>query len=213
MHATICTTMMQAFVRGLLLVTISAAPVAASAQDYGAGVQQGMANLDAIINQAQQGVNQAVQQRMNDQQVRASYAQYVQQMRATGRPAMDFPTYTYNWIYTGGFSAGGIAHMRANEGNIANAEMAAAQRLRQAEAARGQAQQQQRDVYFQNQQEAGRGLMGQSTFMAPNGTQMVLPHTWERNTTQVYGNNTYFVDPSGQYHVLGADGWWYPLQR
>ncbi|MBK7473688.1 MAG: hypothetical protein IPI73_26690 [Betaproteobacteria bacterium] len=52
--------------------------------------------------------------------------------------------------------------------------MAAVQRLRQAEAQRGAAQQQQRDGYFANQQEAGRGLMGQSTFRAGNGSQVVL---------------------------------------
>jgi hypothetical protein len=196
-----------------LLVAASTLPALAPAQDYGAMVQQGMARMDGIVNQAQQGVNQAVQQCMNDLQVRASYAQYVQQMRASGRPTMDFPTYTYNWIYTRGFSAQGMAHARANEANIANAEMAAAQRLRQAEAERGHAQQQQRDVYFRNQQEAGRRLLGQSTFTAPNGTQMVLPHTWRRNTTQVYQNNTYHVDQSGQYYVRGSDGWWYPLQR
>lgn len=212
-HATTCTITIRAAARALLFVAAAALPALVAAQDYGAMVQQGMARMDGIVNQAQQGVNQAVQQRMNDPQVRASYAQHVQQMRASGRPAMDFPTYTYNWIYTRGFSAQGMAQARANEAAIANAEMAAAQRLRQAEAERGQAQQQQRDVYFRNQQEAGRGLMGQSTFTAPNGTQLVLPHTWQRNTTQVYQNNTYHVDQSGRYHVRGADGWWYPLQR
>lgn len=213
MHATTCTTTIRAVAHALLLVAAAALPAVAPAQDYGVMIQQGMANMNSIVNQAQQGVNQAVQQRMNDPQVRASYAQYLQQMRASGRPAMDFPTYTYNWIYTRGFSVDGIAQARANEGNLRNAEIAAAQRLRQAEAERGQAQQQQRDGYFWNQNEAGRGLMGQSTYTAPNGTQMTLPHTWQPNTTQVYQNNTYHVDQSGQYYIYGVDGWWYPLQR
>lgn len=79
---------------------------------------------------------------------------------------------------------------------------------------RGQAQHQQRDSYFRNQQEAGRGLMGQSTYYtAPNGAQYQLPHTWQRNTTHVYQNNTYHVDQTGQYYIRGQDGWWYPLQR
>ncbi|MEO8133869.1 MAG: hypothetical protein ABI831_07840 [Betaproteobacteria bacterium] len=60
--------------------------------------------------------------------------------------------------------------------------MAAVQRLRDAQASPGAAQQQQRDSYFANQPEAGRGLMGQSTFRAQNGTQTVLPHTWQANT-------------------------------
>ncbi|HVF64722.1 MAG TPA: hypothetical protein VNE58_12085 [Casimicrobiaceae bacterium] len=204
---------LRAVARALTFVTASTLASTSPAQNYGAAVQQGMANLDAIINQAQQQVNVAVQQRMNDPQVRASYAEYVQRMRMSGQPVMDFPTYTYNWIYTRGFSADGTAHARANERNIANNEMAAAQRLRQAEAERGQAQQQQRDAYFRNQQETGRGLMGQSTFTAPNGMQMVLPHTWQPNTTQVYQNNTYYIDLTGRYYVRGTDGWWYPLQR
>jgi hypothetical protein len=126
---------------------------------------------------------------------------------------MDFATYTYQYIYTNGFSAAGIAHARANEAGIAQREAAAVQGLRQAEQNRAQAMQAQRDGYFRNQQEAGRGLMGQSTYVAPNGATLALPHTWQPNTTQVYQGNTYHVDASGQYHVLGSDGWWYPVQR
>jgi hypothetical protein len=78
--------------------------------------------------------------------------------------------------------------------------------------AAGAAQQAQRDAYFANQQEAGRQLMGQSSYWAPNGQRLQLPHTWQPNTTNQYQGQTYHVDASGRYHVQGADGWWYPLQ-
>jgi hypothetical protein len=93
------------------------------------------------------------------------------------------------------------------------AEMGKVAELRQAEAARGQSQQAMRDGYSRNQAEAGRALMGQSTYQAASGQQLQLPHTWQPNTTRVYQGNTYHVDASGQYYVRGADGWWYPVNR
>jgi len=193
---------------GALIALAGPAP----AQDYGAMVQQQMQLMNANIARGQQMVENNVRQRMADPQVQAGYRQYLAQMRAAGQPAMDYPTYTYNWIYTNGYSAQGIAHARANEAGIANAERAKVQQLREAEAQRGAAQQQQRDAYARNQQEAGRQLTGQSTYFAPNGSPLVLPHTWQPNTQHVHQGQTYRVDASGQYQVLAADGWWYPLQ-
>ena len=195
------------------LAFAAALPLPAAAQDYGAMVQQSMNRMNQIVANSQQGVNNIVQQRMQDPQVRAAYYQYAMQMRASGQQAMDFPTYTYNYIYTRGFTRDGMAQARANEANIRSNERAAVQGLRDAEARRGAAMQQQRDGYFNNQQEAGRALMGQSTFHAANGTQAVLPHTWQPNTRHEYQGNTYHVNESGQYFVRGADGWWYPINR
>jgi hypothetical protein len=185
----------------------------ALAQNFDAMIQQQMREMNQNIERGNQQINQMVQQKMQDPQVRASYEQYAYQQRMRGQPAMDYPTYTYNYIYTNGFSAGGVAHARANEANISANERAKVQDLRNAEAQRGMAQQQQRDSYFANQGEAGRGLMGQSTYMAPNGSSMQLPHTWQRNTYQQYQGNTYFVDPGGNYFVRGNDGYWYPLSQ
>ena len=44
-------------------------------------------------------------ERMHDPQVQAAYRQYAAQ--SGGRPAMDFPTFTYNYVYTRGFSRDG----------------------------------------------------------------------------------------------------------
>ena len=181
----------------------------ARAQDYNAMIQQSMARMNAIVGQAEQRVNGAVQQRMQDPAVQAAWQQYV--ASTGGRPAMNYPTFTYYYIYSNGFSANGMAHMRANEAGIQQREATAWQGVRQAEAGRAAAQQGQRDSYFANQQEAGRQLTGQSTYRAPNGQPLQLPHTWQANTTMQYQGQTYHVDAGGRYHVLATNGYWYPL--
>ena len=189
-------------------VLVVASP--AHAQDYSLGVQQGMARMNDIVNQAQNRVHGIVQQRMQDPAVQAAWQRYVQQ--TGGRPQMNYYQFTYQYIYTNGFSAVGMAHARNNEAAIQAREQAAWQGLQQAQAQRAQAQQAQRDGYYRNQQEAGRQLQGQSTYYAPNGQGLVLPHTWQRNATYSWQGNTYHVDAGGQYHVRDANGWWVPLQ-
>ena len=81
----------------------------ASAQDYNAMIQQRMARMNAIVGQAEQRVAQVVQQRMHDPAVQAAWQQHV--ARSGGRPGMDYPTFTYYYVYTNGFSAAGTAHM------------------------------------------------------------------------------------------------------
>ena len=185
------------------------APLPAAAQDYGAMIQQQMQAMNQNLARGEQQIQQMVQQRMQDPAVQQAWQRYVQQ--TGGRPAMNYATFTYNYIYTNGFSAQGVAHARNNEAGIQARERAAVQGLRQAEQQRGQAQQAQRDGYSANQQEAGRQLMGQSTYIAPNGQPLVLPHTWQRNTSYTHQGQTYHVDQNGQYHVRAANGWWYPL--
>lgn len=182
----------------------------AQAQDYDATIRQSMARMDAIVNQAQTQVHGIVQQRMHDPAVQAAWQRYLQQ--TGGRPQMNYYTFTYNYVYTNGFSAQGIAHARNNEAGIQAREQAAWGAYRQAQADRAQAQQAQRDGYFADQQEAGRQLTGRSTYLAPNGQALALPHTWAANTTHQYQGQTYHVDAGGRYHVLAANGWWYPLQ-
>jgi hypothetical protein len=165
--------------------------------------------MNQNIARGQQMVNQMVQQRMQDPQVQAAYQRYAAQ--SGGRPAMDYPTFTYQYIYTNGFSTQGIARARSVEAGNQARERAAWQGVQQAQAERAQAQQGLQDSRFRNQQEAGRGLMGQSTYVAPNGTPIALPHTWQRDTQHDYNGQRYRVDASGQYFVLGGDGWWYPM--
>lgn len=189
--------------------TLALASLPAAAQDFDLLIRQALARQNAAVSQAQNQVQRIVNQRMQDPAVQAGYQRYVQQ--SAGRPAMDYPTYTYHYIYTNGFSAQGMAHMRANEGAIQQREAAAWQGVRQAETQRAQAQQQHRDGYHLQQQEAGRRLMGQSTYVLPNGQGLQLPHTWQASTTHQYQGQTYHVDAGGRYHVLAGNGWWYPL--
>lgn len=192
----------------LAVSTLLGAP--ARAQDYQAMINQSIARMNAIVAQAQNNVQGVVQQRMQDPAVQAAWQQYV--ARNGGRPQMDYPTFTYYYVYTNGFSAQGMAHMRSTEAGIQQREAAAWQGVRQAEAGRAAAMQGQRDAWFANQQEAGRGLMGQGTWQAADGWRTQLPQTWAANTTHQYQGQTYHVDAGGRYHVLASNGWWYPLQ-
>lgn len=195
--------------QGFVIAAALMASAAAGAQDFNAMIQQQMAAMNANIARGQQQVNQVVQQRMQDPAVQQAWQRYLQQ--SGGRPAMDYPTFTYNYIYTNGFSAAGVAHARNTEAGNQAREQQAWQGLQQAQQQRAAAQQGQRDSFFANQQEAGRALMGQSTYVAPNGQALQLPHTWQRNTTYQHQGNTYHVDQSGTYYVRATNGWWYPL--
>lgn len=159
---------------------------------------QTQAAIDGIMQQA-------MQQRGSE--IEAAYNKCLQ----SGQYCGPFDEYALNYVSTNGFSDGG-AWARQSRINAQN-EYDAVRALRDAEAGRARAQADQRDHFFYNQQEAGRQLLGNSTFTAPNGSQMVLPHTWQVNTAQFFQGNTYHVDQGGQYHVLGSDGFWYPLAR
>ncbi len=195
--------------RTLALLAVAGAPLAASAQNFELMIQQQTAAMNANIARGQQMVNGIVQQRMQDPAVMQAWQRYLQQ--TGGRPAMDYPTFTYNYVYTNGFSAQGVAAARATEQRNQAGEMQAWQGLQGAQRQRAQAQAGLQAGFFANQQEAGRQLQGNSTYVAPNGQPMVLPHTWQRNTTYEHQGGTYHVDGSGRYYVLGSNGWWYPL--
>lgn len=196
-----------------LLLLLAALPLFARAQNYEAMIQQQMQQMNNMIARGQQQANQIVQQRMQDPAVLAGYQQYQAQMAAAGRQPMNYATYAYYHVYTNGFSAQGMAHMRNTEAGIQQREQASWQGLQQAQAQRGQAQQAWQNGYYNNQQEAGRQLMGNSTYGAPNGGTQQLPHTWQANTTYQYQGQLYHVDAAGQYYQRGANGWWYPISR
>jgi len=194
-----------------LVLTAALPQPAAAFQDYGAMLRQSQMRANLLTQQINQSRNAMVQRKMQDPQVRAHYMQYVQQsMRARG---LGFPAYAEEYMATRGFTPGGIAYAQRANAEMRARESASLQGLRQAQAARGQAMQAQRDSYFRNSQEAGRGLMGQSTYYGPNGYQTQLPHTWQNNSQHNYQGQTYRVTEYGQYQVLGPNGWWTPINR
>lgn len=197
----------------LTLATHLASATGARAQDWTAMIQQQMSQTDAMLARGQQQVDGIVQQRMQDPAVQAAYRQHLAAAAAQGRPALDYPTFTYQYVYTNGFSAQGMAHARATEAGIQAQQRQAMQGVRDAEGDRAAAMQGQRDSYFRNQKEAGHQLLGNSTYTAANGAQQVLPHTWQANTDHEYQGRRYHVDAAGQYWVASSDGYWYPLAR
>ncbi|MEP6873287.1 MAG: hypothetical protein ABI887_02900 [Burkholderiales bacterium] len=195
------------------LAVAAALPRAAHAQDYGAMLQRELAKSAQLSQTMQQTQNSMVQQAMQNPQIQAGYQQYLAQTQQRGGQPMDFPTYAYYYMYTNGFSSAGIAHMNNVENGNRAGEMNAWRGVQQAEQNRGQAMQAQRNGYFANQQEAGRALMGQSTYYGQNGFQSQLPHTWQNNTYQTYQGNNYYVDQSGRYYRIDANGYAYPIGR
>jgi hypothetical protein len=195
------------------LAVAAALPSDARAQDYGAMLQYMQAQSAQLTQTMDQTQNNLIQQAAQNPQIRAGYEQYLAQMRQSGRQPMDFAQYAYYHMYTMGFSSGGIAHMNRVEGGNQAAEMERLRGVRGAEQNRADVMRQGQEHFSSNMQEAGRGLMGQSTYYGQNGYSYQLPHTWQNNSYQNYQGNGYYVDHSGQYFRYGADGWLYPINR
>jgi len=209
------------FLRLATLALAGTLAFSAGAQDLNAYMSQQMAitnqrmamalqqnrQLTQQINQAQ---TSAIQRAMQDPKIQAAYRQHLAQAQQRGQRPSDFPTFAYNYMYTAGFSAQGIAHARAVEAGNQAREMQSWRGYQAAQANRAAAQTQWQRGYSNHQQEAGRQLLGQSTYTAGNGTTVALPHTWQANTQHQYQGNTYRVDASGNYWVA-ANGYWHPL--
>jgi hypothetical protein len=185
-------------------------PGTALGQDWRAMYEQ----QGATVAAAQQQAYQIVRQKMQDPQVQAAYRQYLAQAAQSGTQPWNFPTFAYYYAATGGFSDRGKAAWYGSERAIQANEQRAWQGVREAEAARQGAQTDLQAGYSRNQQEAGRQLLGQSTFVNPQGQTQALPHTWQRNTSYTYQGNTYHVDESGQYWMRDPNnsGYWIPLR-
>lgn len=183
---------------------------AASAQDFtqmdiGAMYNDWAAGQNYQMQSQQDAI---IQRNMSDPQVIAMYNQAI----ANGSFYGDLRTFAYNYAATGGFqntrgyydTSNQIA---ANERNAWNGYQDSVNNYRNAYGAYTQG-------YSENSQEAGRGLMGQSTYYG-YGAGQALPHTWGYNTYNTYQGNQYYVDQSGTYWMAdpNGSGQWYPLQR
>ncbi len=201
-------------------------PRAAQAQDFNAllerqnaqmqqYIQAQQAQMDANIASGQRQVQQIVQQKMQDPQVQQAYQQHLARASQQGVRPYDFPTFAYYYAATSGFSAQGRAMYAANERDIQGKEAAAMQGYRNAQAERQAAMNDWQAGYARNQQEAGRQLRGESSFVNPaSGATQPLPHSWQANTYHTHQGNTYYVDVSGRYWMADPSntGNWQPLQ-
>lgn len=182
----------------------------ARAQDLDAMMRESQARMNAIIANAQATSNRIVEQNMRDPKVQAAYRQHVAEAQRQGTQPYDFRSYAYYYSATAGFSQQGLAQYNATTQNNQAREQAAWRDLQAAQADRAAAQAENSASYSRNQQEAGRQLTGKSTYTAPDGSPVVLPHTWQANSYHSYQGTQYYVDAGGHYFVQSG-GYWYPL--
>lgn len=168
-------------------------------------IQAQQAQMNQMLAAGQNQVNQIVQQKMQDPRVQQAYQQHLAQARQQGAQPYDFQTFAYYYAATNGFSD--VAGYNRTTQDIQGKERAAWQGVKDAEANTAAAINGWNQGYSNNQQEAGRQLMGNSTYVnGYTGQQQVLPHTWGRNTVNQYQGNTYYVDQSGQYWMADPNG-------
>ena len=168
----------------------------------------GMYNNQVNQNNAQyqQMTNGIVQQNMHNPQVQNMYRQYQQQ----GGQA-SFEQFCYMYGATGGFTQQGINQYHQVQQGINAQQQQAWSQYQAAQAQRAQAQRQYANGYYQNQQEAGYNLNGHGTYYSPNGSQQ-LPYTWQPGNYN-YNNQTYHVNPYGQYYQVDPNGWMTPIYQ
>ena len=177
--------------------------------DFGRMLQEQLRRGEELGQEMRQREAEIIEQTMQDPRCQAMYQQY----RARGGPA-SFPEFAYRYAATGGFSPQGIAQWNQNEAANAARERAAVQRLRQAEQQRGNAQRRQNDRFYQQQEERGRTITGQGTWIDPyTGQRQVLPYLGPNSTyTDPRSGNQYARDQSGRYWVRTPTGQEYPMQ-
>ncbi len=168
---------------------------------YNSQVQQ----QNAYMNNMQE---QIIQQNMANPQIVAMYNQMV----ASGQFHGDLSTFAYNYAATGGFQNTRGYYDTSN--NIVNNERRAWNEYQGSVENYRNAYGGYTGGFSENMQEAGRGLMGQSTYYGYSGSQQ-LPHTWGANTTNYHQGNYYYVDESGTYWMADPNnsGQWFRLQR
>lgn len=198
-------------------LAIAAAAVVAQAAPSSAQVYYGGYNLGpdygAMIRQQQElARQQQMQMQAGEQQIVAqvmqhpNFAPMYHQHRAQGGQ-MSPQQFAYALAATRWGSREGVAYFNQTERRNQAAEYASAGRLREAEAARGAAQSGYMNGYYRNHAEAGRGLQGNSTYIAQNGQSYVLPHTQPGVIRRDQNGNAFVMDNQGQYYMYTPHGW------
>lgn len=175
--------------------------------DYGAMVNQSMANLNNIVKQAEQKGQQAVQQAMNDPRCRAMYQQHQQQ-----GGQLSYQQFAYEYARTGGFTPQGKQNAFNVDQNNQMKEKQAFDGWQEAQRQRAAAMGQWQEGYRRNQMEQGNVMTGKMTYTDPTGQQHVLPYTqpgtWQDRNTGV----VYHLDQYGRYYMRDMNGYWAPQQ-
>ncbi len=170
--------------------------------DYGAMIQRQQEIMRQQQQQMQGHEQQIVAQVMQDPRFGAMY----QQHRAQG--GQSSPQQFAYWLAaTRWGSRDGVAAFQHNERQNHQREYNAFRGVQGAEAARGQAQMGWSNGYHRNNQEFGRTLQGNSTYVAPNGQSHVLPHTQPGVVQRDHQGRAFVMDNRGQYYVYTPYGW------
>ncbi|WP_439575201.1 hypothetical protein [Phreatobacter sp.] len=184
----------------------------ASAQVYYGGYNLGP-NYGAMIEQQQQLARQQQQQmQQQQQQVIAQVMQHpnfgpmYQQHRAQGGQ-MSPQQFAYQLAATRWGSPEGIRHFQNSERANHQREFDSARGLRDAERRRGDAQMGWSNGYHRNNNEFGRTVQGNSTYVMPNGQTIVLPHTQPGVPQRDQHGRTFVMNNQGQYFMATPYGW------
>ncbi len=175
--------------------------------DYGEMARQAIERQNQIVRQAEEKGRQAVQQAMNDPRCRAMYQQHQQQ---GGR--MSFEQFAYEYARNGGFTEAGKRFAFQVERDNQIKEKQAYQDLLEAQNRSRDAIANWQEGYRRNQLEMGNIMVGNRTYVDPNGQQVVLPYMQPGYHTDRSTGTVYHLDQFGRYHyMLNNSGYWIPL--
>ena len=180
---------------------------AASAQDYGAMLNQALQQDRALTQRIRQAEAGVVQQVLRSPDFWAKYRQF----RMAGGQLSE-QQYAYQYAATGGFSAPGMARFRQSEISNQQGEIASWQRYRGAQMQRGAAQTNYAEGYFRNQRQAGDVLTGNAWYADPrSGQTYVLPYMGANGGYDPRTGQQFVRDGSGNYWASTAQGGWYQM--
>lgn len=205
-HAMLTTLLLQA-----MFATSASAQVYQSGYnlgpDYGAMLQQQLQQGQRLSQQMQQAESDVVQRLMQNPDCIAKYRHH----RAAGG-SLSFAQFAYQYAATGGFSAQGMARFRQSERANQQREQSAWQDYQQAQQQRGATQRAYADGYIADQQEAGRVMQGNSSWVDPaTGNTRALAYIGTSDAVDTNTGQHFHRDESGQYYAQGTDGRWYPM--
>lgn len=187
------------------LAMLGCGMAAASAQDFNAMNNAFNAQLNGQMGATQ---NSIIQRNLADPHVMGLYQQHLAQ---GGR--MTAEQFAYAYAATGGFTPQGYANYNNTSRQINAQQQQSMQGLHNAETARAQAQSQWSAGHFNHQQEAGRGLMGQGSYVDPRtGSPVQLNYLPSAQPSYNPQTGMYYVqDANGNYHASRGDGHWVPM--
>jgi len=174
--------------------------------DYGAMLNQALAQQNAAVRAAEQRANQAIEKAMQDPRCKAMYQQHVQQ---GGRSSLrDF---AYWFVATNGGDPAATRRYMEGERNNQIKEQDAWRGLQRAQEESRKAISAWQEGYRQNQSEMGNIMTGKATYVDPTGQRHLLPYTQPGVYRDASTGNVYGLDQYGRYFMRDNNGFWTEL--